>query len=64
MNLDLVLEIAEIALSIANSVMNGSQTGSARTAALLQILQKGAQAYQQQTGQPLDPALIQAETDA
>ena len=63
MNLQLVMEISDIALSITNNILKGSQTASAQTAALLQILQKAALAYQQQTGQPLDPSLIHAETN-
>ena len=64
MNIDLIIEITELALSITDNILNGSQTANAQTATLLQILQKGAQAYQQQTGQPLDLSLIQAETHA
>ena len=42
--------------------MQGAQAPASLTATLLQILQKGAQVYQQQTGQPLDPSLLHAET--
>ena len=61
MNLDLIMEIAELALSLVNNALNGTQPSVAVTSTLLQILQKGAQAYQQHTGQPLDPTLITAE---
>jgi hypothetical protein len=61
MNLDLIMEIAELALSLVNNALNGAQSSAAVTSTLLQILQKGAQAYQQHTGQALDPSLIHAE---
>jgi hypothetical protein len=61
MNLDLIMEIAELALSLVNNALNGNQSSASATSTLLQILQKGAQAYQQHTGQPLDPTLITAE---
>ena len=61
MNLDLIMEIAELALSLVNNALNGAQPSASVTSTLLQILQKGAQAYQQHTGQALDPTLITAE---
>ena len=61
MSLDLIMEIAELALSLVNNALSGAQSSAAVTSTLLQILQKGAQAYQQHTGQPLDPGLIKAE---
>jgi hypothetical protein len=55
------MEIAELALSLVNNALNGAQSSASVTSTLLQILQKGAQAYQQHTGEPLDPALIKVE---
>ena len=62
MNLSLIMEIAQLAFSLVSSAVQGTQTPASVTASLLQILQKGAQAYQQQTGLPLDPSLLHAET--
>ena len=61
MNLNLIVEIAELALSIVENALNGSPSAQSVTDALLQILQKGAQVYQQHTGAPLDPTLIRVE---
>ena len=61
MNLDLVIEIAELAISIANNALNGTQPASQVTATLLKILKRGTLVYQQHTGQALDPKLIHAE---
>jgi len=62
MNLSLIMQIAQLALSLVSNALHGTQTTASATAALLQILQNGAQAYQQQTGLPLDPSLLHAET--
>jgi hypothetical protein len=62
MNLDLVIEIAELAISIANNTLNGTQPAKQVTATLLQIVQNGALVYQQHTGQALDPRLIHTES--
>ena len=61
MNLNLILDIAQLALSLVTNTVNSGQSATSVTSALLQILQKGAQAYQQHTGQALDPSLIHAE---
>lgn len=61
MNINLIIQIASLALSVVQNTVNGGQAAEANTQALLQILSKGAQAYQQQTGQALDPALIRVE---
>jgi hypothetical protein len=62
MNSNLVLEIAQLALSLLESQVNGpALQHAAVTGSLLTIIQKGAQAYQLHTGQPVDPALILAE---
>ena len=62
MNLSLIMEIAQLALSLVSSVVQGTQAPASLTATLLQILQKGAHVYQQQTGLPLDPSLLHTET--
>jgi hypothetical protein len=55
MNLDLVIEIADPAFSLANNALNGTQPASHATATLLNILQKGALVYQQQHRAGLRP---------
>lgn len=64
MNVDLILEILQLALSLAQAQLNG-QSGQNLTIGqiLLQIIQKGAQAYQLHTGEPLDVSLIQPEAE-
>ena len=62
MNPQLIFDIATLVLSLAQSLVTGTgQQGVTVANILLQIVQKGAQAYKQQTGQALDPALILAE---
>lgn len=55
MNPQLIFDIIALALSLVRG-QNASVAGT-----LLQIIQKGAQAYQQHTGEALDPSLIKAE---
>jgi hypothetical protein len=55
MNTTLALEIVELALSLVQS----KDANVADT--LVKIIQKGAEAYQQHTGEALDPSLIKAE---
>ena len=60
MNLNVVFEIAELALSVAKSQTTGKvQEGTSLADSLLQIIRKTIHAYQQHTGAPPDPALIQ-----
>jgi len=61
MNLDLIMEIAQLALSLLENGPHGTQTAAEDTNTLLLILQKGVLAYEQQTGQALDPKLIHTE---
>lgn len=62
MNTDFAFEIVDLALSIAKNQTNGKvQQNTALADMLLQIIQKAVQAYQSQTGQALNPALIQSE---
>jgi len=62
MNPALVFNIAELALSLAKSQLPGKTQHDVPVAdTLLDIVRKGAQAYQQHTGEPLNPLLIRAE---
>ena len=61
---DLIIEILQLALSLAQAQLTGkSAKDLAVDQALLEIVQKGAQAYRLQTGRPLDVSLIKAETE-
>ena len=63
MNTNFAFEIVDLALGIARQQTTGSVQQDATLAdALVQIIQKAVQAYQAQTGQALDPNLIQPET--
>jgi hypothetical protein len=54
MNLNLIFEILEIALSVVKSLMAGNvQEGTTAADSLLQIIQKAMDAYQQHTGTAL-----------
>jgi len=62
MNPNLVLEIVGLAVSLAKMQAGGKVQQDATVAGtLLQIIQKAVQAYQEHTGEPLDPSLIKAE---
>ena len=56
MNPQLVIEIVGLAVSLV-----ANPKGETATDTLLQIVQKGALAYAQQTGQPLNPDLLKVE---
>jgi len=63
MNPQIVIALVEIAISLAHSLGKGSVQGDATTAkSLLDIINKGVEAYQEHTGEPLDPNLIRPET--
>ena len=63
MNTDLTLEIFDLALSlVADTEERVPSQDAAVAATLLQIVQKGAQAYAVHTGQPLDVSLLKPET--
>ncbi|HEY2381841.1 MAG TPA: hypothetical protein VGK48_11740 [Terriglobia bacterium] len=59
---DLILQILQLTLSLAEEQLKG-QSGQSLAIGqiLLQIVQKGADAYRLHTGQPLDVSLIQPE---
>ena len=62
MNTNFAIEIIELALSIVKNQTTGTAQQEASTAAaIVEIIGKAVNAYEQQTGQPLDPALIKAE---
>ncbi len=57
MNPQLVLDLVDVAISLARTQMN---SGDAKQA-LVAIVQKGAAAYRDHLGEWLDPALIKPE---
>jgi len=62
MNPSIVFDIIELAVSLAKGQLPGAAQQDATVAdTLLQIVQKGAQAYSQETGAPLDVTLIKSE---
>ncbi len=61
MNLQLMLEIAKLALSVVDSHLEGTDQDLSVESRLLKIIRNGVQAYHQHTGEPLDPVLIKAE---
>ena len=62
MNPNVAFEIVELALSLARTHASGKlQQDAALAGVLLQIIGKAVQAYQEHTGEPLDPSLIKAE---
>ena len=62
MNLQLIFDIVQLALTAARNVVTGTaEKDLSLKEILVQIIQKGALAYQQHTGEALDPKLIQAE---
>jgi hypothetical protein len=62
MNTEVAFQIAELAVSLAKTQAGGRvQQDAALAGILLQIIEKAVQAYQDHTGQPLDPSLIKPE---
>ena len=58
------MQILQLALSLAQAQLTGKPAQDLSIdQALLEIVQKGAQAYQFQTGRPLDVSLIKPETE-
>jgi len=58
----LIVQILQLALSLVESQTSGKAQSDATLAqTLLNIVQAAAQAYQSQTGQPIDPSLIKPE---
>jgi hypothetical protein len=64
MNPNLIMQILQLALSLAQAQLTGKPAQNVSIAqVLLEIVQKGAQAYQLQTGRPLDVSLIKPEAE-
>jgi hypothetical protein len=62
MNIDLIFQILQLALGIAQVQSAGKvQQDAAIADNLVQIVKSATQAYEQHTGLPLDPDLIKAE---
>jgi len=57
MNPNLIIELVQLAISLAETHRDGGDIAHI----LLNIVQKGVQAYEDQTGKTLNPALIRAE---
>jgi len=57
MNPTLIFQIVQAAIALAQSQLDSKDVANT----LLGIVQKGVQAYEANTGLPLDPKLIKAE---
>ncbi len=57
MNPNLIAQLVQLAIYLAKTQLDGPDIKHA----LLDIIQTGVQAYEDHTGQPLDPLLIKAE---
>ena len=57
MNANLIVNLIDLAIALAQSQLDA---GDAKQA-LVGIVRKGVRAYEDHTGEPLDPLLIQAE---
>ena len=53
----LITQLVQMAIYIAKTQLQGGEVKDA----LLDIIQTGVEAYEEHTGQPLDPALIKVE---
>ena len=62
MNLTVAFEIAELAVSLTRTQASGKLQQDAMLAGiLLQIIEKAVRAYQEHTGEAIDPSLIRPE---
>ena len=62
MNPNVAFEIANLAVTLAKTQASGNVRQDANVAGiLLQIVEKAVQAYQDHTGEILDPSLIRSE---
>ena len=57
MNTKLIFQIVQVAIALAQSQLDSKDVAST----LLAIIRSGVQAYEANTGLPLDPKLIKAE---
>jgi hypothetical protein len=63
MNVNVAFEIVELAVNLIKSQSSGEvQQDAVLAGTLLQIIEKAVAAYQDHTGEPLDPSLIKAES--
>jgi hypothetical protein len=58
MTAKLISQLVDIAISLAQTGMHGGNTAGI----LLEIARSAAAAYQKETGEPLDPRLLNPET--
>ena len=56
--INLIISIVQIALQILTSQLGGNNQSANVAQSLVDIVNKAMQAYQQQTGKPIDPDLI------
>jgi hypothetical protein len=58
MTQNLILQLIEVAIALAQSQLQPGDSAST----MLGIVQRAVSAYEANTGQPMDPSLIKAET--
>ena len=64
MNIDLGFEIVHLAVSLVEAQTSGSRHAAEDLGkTLCEIVRVAAQAYEDHTGEPLDPSLIHAEAE-
>ncbi len=64
MNIDMAFEIVHLAVSLVETHTNGSRHAVEELGKTLsEIVRVAAQAYEDHTGEPLDPSLIHAEEE-
>ena len=65
MNTTVAFELVELAVSLAKTLAGGKvQQDVTIAGVLLQIIERAVQAYQDHTGETLDPSLIKPEDPA
>ena len=64
MNTNVAFELVELAVSLAKTLAGGKVQQDATLAGVLQIIERAVQAYQDHTGETLDPSLIKSEDPA
>jgi len=57
MNANLIFQLVQVAISLAQSQLDGKDAANV----LLTIVQRAGAAYEQQTGKPIDLSLIKSE---
>lgn len=56
MSVDLALELAQLVISLLASIFKKNPTQIEQN--IIDIIKKGYEAYEEQTGKPIDPSLI------